>query len=261
MKILFLSYAFFIFLNIPLFAMQPIKKYDERNTQLLRAEIERIEKNRYRYICQKPTIKALIELIEKGADPTTCSSISGRNIFGAVNFCDKVWFEYLRKKGMNIDHQDHEGDRILIQAFCCVIEMNMIIAAGADINFKSGNLHQTPLMRAILLDSHLKYDVVDILLRAGADVFLQDDSGDTALHIAVRQNKPALVRRFFKPSNNPSGIRLRYIPNKLGITPADIARENYKRNAALGDSLEEIAYKINSAKIVSILLERPQKLK
>lgn len=85
---------------------------------------------------------------------------------------------------------------------------------------------------------------MDIILRANANAFAQDNQGDTALHIAVRIDNAPLVKRFFNHDHYPPcGQTLKHIANKRGETPLAIAHAH------------------GNGQILALLQQKPQKLK
>jgi len=74
-----------------------------------------------------------------------------------------------------------------------------LIAAGADLNVKSGDGGYTALMFSLLYN----WEITDALLAAGADVNAESNNGQTALHIA--NDVPEMVRVLLKAGADPNG--------------------------------------------------------
>lgn len=74
-------------------------------------------------------------------------------------------------------------------------------------------------------------EMVDLLLKYGADSNVQTHDGDTPLHVAARWGKPDIARRLLQAGANPNR------KNVAGQTPLDVARE--AKNAEAIEVLEK----------------------
>lgn len=93
--------------------------------------------------------------------------------------------------------------------------MKFLIEKNAPLN--QTYLEETPLHRASYFNSP---DITKILLWSGADIdALDNESGNTALHIAVLYNKPETVSLLVKHGAKTS------IKNKKGLTAYDIVAD------------------------------------
>jgi ankyrin repeat protein len=110
-----------------------------------------------------------------------------------------------------------------LQMICSLQEggadaVQSLILRGADVNIKS-NGHSipsiTPLHIAVRRE---RLDLVEILLRARADINVQDQYGFTPLHYAIATRNKEII------SNLVSRGALASIPSKNGSTALDVAR-------------------------------------
>ncbi|CAN5170264.1 ankyrin repeat domain-containing protein [soil metagenome] len=217
----------------------PNKKYDEYATQKL---IKIIETSHI----QDESARSVRSLIKKGADVNATSS-SGKNcLWVAIALRDKPLLHCLLHKGINVNQEDEQGRTPLTFAISnSVVEfLKILIAAGADVNHQGASRfdsRNTPLIHALRLGYKIRLTIVDMLLRADADLFLQDESGSTVLHRAVWQADPRMVSRFF--NFNHCGILLINVKDHNGFSPLDIA------------------HRTNNPQILSLLKPCFQKLK
>ncbi|MCP5527317.1 MAG: ankyrin repeat domain-containing protein [Verrucomicrobiales bacterium] len=75
----------------------------------------------------------------------------------------------------------------------------------------------TPLMVAVGMN---QADVLEWLLKHGADVNLQDEDGNTALHFAAWKRSPSLAKRLLEAGASRAAVNL------LGMTPVQLADDN-----------------------------------
>ncbi len=137
----------------------------------------------------------------------------------------------LIKRGARVNIPDNAGDTPL---HAMALNYNyrenheqiidILLRAGADINRKN-NRGRTPLHKAAIYNERT---VVRDLLKYHAALNLQDDDGNTALNLAVRN-----LQRYssWRPYREVITMLLRYgadinIKNKVGKSAADIARES-----------------------------------
>ena len=86
-----------------------------------------------------------------------------------------------------LDRLLHAAVKAMVQPDGAVVAALPDAAAAIDLNHPD-NLGLTPLMAASL---NGKPEVVRVLLAAGADKDLRNDDGETALDLAIDQNKDA----------------------------------------------------------------------
>lgn len=148
--------------------------------------------------CRPEGLKTVEMLLEGGADLNAKDRQGNKPWIWAFNVPKHMWrackpmrqllFTYSKrqapKQSDETAHSDSsyyqkEMNLILTYQVGDVEEMEMLIAAGADVNCCKDEGNGTPLMKAAF---HRDVESVRFLLNAGADANLQDRDGKTALH-------------------------------------------------------------------------------
>lgn len=97
----------------------------------------------------------------------------------------------------------------------------LLLDHGADIEFIPPR-SLPPLHLAVLVTFHINVKLVELLVRKGADVNLQDENGNTALHHIARSSElPQRTRMAEILLENGADIHIR---NHIGRTPLTTAR-------------------------------------
>lgn len=223
---------------------QPAKKYNEKSTQKLIQIIERrnetIGGSNYN---KEETVQSVRTLIKQGANPNALNS-QGRNVLWlAITLRNKPLLQCILHTGTNVNQEDNKGDTPLKFAISqmAIEVLKMLIASGADVNHQSESkfcIGKTPLMVVFHLGRKIKLTIVDMLLRANANVFLKDGSGQTVLHYAVAQADLQIIDRFF--SFNHCGVLLNDIADRNDVTPLYIARNNPQVLALLQQGAQKV---------------------
>ena len=132
---------------------------------------------------------------------------------------------YLLQNGAYLDLEDRYGQRCLQRLFevgaktSCEI-LSSLIRNGADINARINEMNQTLLMLAPFQGSgDIRSEKFKLLIENGANLDLQDKSGNTALHYAVNS-----VRREMSVVLVDTGAS--QLCNSQGLTPLLAASEN-----------------------------------
>ena len=172
-------------------------------------------------------------LLEAGADVNTLSP-TGRTPLheAAASASHPAVIEVLVAAGADVNARDDNGYGPLHSAAWYNRHPEItaaLIAAGADLNAWDPENYGTPLLMAVYRGGLRSFSrrwptdfsssVVEVLVRAGADLELTGESGRTALHEAARHN----------PAAFPLLMRLGADPNvhdAYGNTPLDYALEN-----------------------------------
>ncbi len=103
----------------------------------------------------------------------------------------------------------------------CDGDIDLALKLGANINCR-GLLRITPLMHAISVGSN---ETIKRLLTAGADPFLQDSFGSTALHFAAKYGRTQCVTFLLKQAQNRSKDLIK-IRNANGQNAMDVGIES-----------------------------------
>jgi len=125
------------------------------------------------------------------------------------DFCKRVR-AYVEAKA-DLDKESYNGNTALIWAASGAGDsdvVEMLIKAGAD-------LDRTDIFgwTALMVATREGYaDVVRVLLEAGADRLLESNKGNTALSIAERYNNCPGCLRLLRPPKTFGGLLLEYIP-------------------------------------------------
>jgi len=149
--------------------------------------------------CQPEGLKAVEMLLEGGADlndedrngyrPWFWSFHVPQHMYRQCKPMRQLLFKYSkRREGLKSNHSTAQSnpssyqkamDLILTYQVGDIEEMEMLVAAGADVNCCRTQGNGTPLMKAAF---HRDVEAVRFLLSSGADANLQDRDGRTALH-------------------------------------------------------------------------------
>ena len=147
-----------------------------------------------------------------------------KEIITAVRSCSTETLTTLLKEGVSPNTLSPDGDTLLLYAIhLCLCKtphnynaiVEILVKYGANINIDNKN-GDFPL----ILASHSRTpEITKILLNAGANVNIHDDMGINALHMAVMSNHPNTAKCLIK-----SGIDTNAI-NYMGQTPLHLAAE------------------------------------
>ena len=130
---------------------------------------------------------------------------------------------YLLQNGAYLDLEDRNGQRCLQDLVCSGFEtsceiLSSLIRNGADINARVNEMNQTLLMLATFQGSgDVRSEKFKLLIENGANLDLQDKSGNTALHYAVNSRVMSVILVDAGASQ---------LCNSQGLTPLLAASEN-----------------------------------
>ena len=141
----------------------------------------------------------------------------------AVNRLNLNVVNYLLQNGAYLDLEDRYAQRCLQLLFdvglktSCEI-LSSLIRNGADINARVNEMNQTLLMLATFQGSgDIRSEKFKLLIENGANLDLQDKSGNTALHYAVNSRDMSVILVYAGASQ---------LCNSQGLTPLLAASKN-----------------------------------
>ncbi|XP_060937775.1 B-cell lymphoma 3 protein homolog [Limanda limanda] len=119
-------------------------------------------------------------------------------------------------------HQDEDGDTALhiavvqgeLAIVCTLIHLLLWARRGLDVY---NNLRQTPLHLAVITQ---QAEIVDVLLKAGADPTALDRNGQTALHLCCEYNQRECLSVVLSRASSPVCLEIR---NYEGLSPLHLA--------------------------------------
>ncbi|XP_069393163.1 B-cell lymphoma 3 protein homolog isoform X2 [Paralichthys olivaceus] len=119
-------------------------------------------------------------------------------------------------------HQDEDGDTALhiavvqgeLAIVCTLIHLLLWARRGLDIY---NNLRQTPLHLAVITQ---QVEMVDVLLKAGADPAALDRNGQTAIHLCCEYKQRECLSVVLSHSSSPMCLEIR---NYEGLSPLHLA--------------------------------------
>ncbi|PSN53791.1 hypothetical protein C0J52_06217 [Blattella germanica] len=200
-------------------------------------------------------IRCLDCLVNKGLDIDCKNEEGSTPLMKAISLEEVEVLEYLLKNGAKPEIADKNGDTALHHSSDSVECMKCLLDYVKDVNCRN-NAGETPLFSAAMSSA----DVLELLLKHGADLAACDRRGDTAVHCAASFNGVEQLKVLL---NNGVNVNSR---SAKGVTPlmeaarnghfqtlellikqgADINEENHKGNIALcsaifSDSVETVA--------------------
>ena len=166
------------------------------------------------------SLEILSCLIENGASINACTNCKVTPLMMAVENCRKDVVSFLIEHEANVDLQDEDGDTALhfaCRSHASLEILSCLIENGASINACT-NCKVTPLMMAV---ENCHKDVVSYLIEHGANVDLQDEDGDTALHyVAYQESRVDKTETFLTLSTAGASCLCK---NSKGLTPLLVA--------------------------------------
>lgn len=137
-------------------------------------------------------------LLDKGASLTKRDNNGNTGLLVAANYCPDA-VNLLLNFEVNIHDENNSGETVLMLAVHSDYEIKIIpklIARGADVNHRDHN-DCSVLMHAIYYgDEWVVEEIVEILLKAGAQVNPEAEIADTLLMCAAQQGNLLLVKLF-----------------------------------------------------------------
>ena len=96
-------------------------------------------------------------------------------------------------------------------------KVKLLVKNGININYQPYNTDGSALMRAVAGNQHP--EIAKFVIKAGADLNLQDEVGDTALMYASNAGSTEMVKILLKAGADPN------IPDKDGNTPLHLMKD------------------------------------
>ena len=162
----------------------------------------------------------LSSLVTKGANLNTSRNDKGTPLIEASSKNDEKQVNWLIEHGADVNLQDEDGDTALhfaCRSHASLEILSCLIENGASINACT-NCKVTPLMMAV---ENCHKDVVSYLIEHGANVDLQDEDGDTALHyVAYQESRVDKTETFLTLSTAGASCLCK---NSKGLTPLLVA--------------------------------------
>lgn len=160
----------------------------------------------------------LIELLlQNGANVNSKTSTKDTILFKALEKKNIDVVKLLLTHGAKVNILGQNGDSPLTYAIenCDCQMVDTLLQNGANVNFKNSN-HDIPLIVAVD-NPRENLEIVKILVQCGANLDAQDSYGNTALHLAVKNEDLELVKYLVEKIPNY------LIKNKQEMTVIDIA--------------------------------------
>ena len=125
-------------------------------------------------------------LIKRGANVNFATRGGFTILMQTIKSCTVNFSELIITHGADVNAQDDRGETALFHALRFQLnreeKLSLLLQHGADVNHVNMST-QTPLM-VVARDSHV--DVFRIVMNSKLNINVQDNNGNTALHLAVR---------------------------------------------------------------------------
>ncbi|MCD6013184.1 MAG: putative multiple ankyrin repeat single kh domain protein [Flavipsychrobacter sp.] len=148
-------------------------------------------------ISKRDTVAA-VKLIKSGADVNAVDNYGTSALMNACRWADDTAVSFLLRHGATVDKPKSPKGRTPLMVACAYYSgksiCNMLIDRGADVNVAAQDC-STPLMVAA---QSAKLDVVELLLKKGANPNAKDASGKTALEYAKNATELEYIKKSVK---------------------------------------------------------------
>lgn len=123
----------------------------------------------------------------------------------------------LLQKGAQVDARtkDHYTALHIAAQFCKPLVVQTLLGFGAQVQLKGGKAQETPLHIAARIPDGEK--VAEMLLKCGADVNVEQENGETAMHIAARHGNLNMIIALIEDGGEPTW------QSKVGDNPLHVA--------------------------------------
>lgn len=163
------------------------------------------ERESHQYHYQKVVQEAKMRLVEEGIP------VSMRGFFEVVSNGNREGAENFLKAGFSPNLKNEKGISLIAEAIRNGHEelMRLLIDYGADVNEKSDDNGNTPLLDAAANGNE---GMLTELISAGADLNVQSKNGQSALILSVGRGSYCITEKLLKAGADPR------ITDKLGMT-------------------------------------------
>lgn len=147
--------------------------------------------NALMWVCERNFVNVAMKLVSKGANVNILSKNGSTALsFAAANkSCDTKLIDFLVQNGAKINIDEKYGRSALVEAVSsnCLSKVDYLVKRGAEINEKSvGFGGVSPLTESLW---QTNYPITKYLIDNGANVNIAKDNGETALLVAVWNEK------------------------------------------------------------------------
>ncbi len=134
-------------------------------------------------------------------------------------------------------------------------EVRRLLKAGADVNFAKGTFGGQTVLHAAVRGSHL--EIARLLLDSGAKVRIQDESGMTVLHWAVRtkEENTEMARLLLNPSYQYKTVPEKLVDEIFSDSDSDAVQRFLAARDNDGNTALRYAVDYKNPKMVRLLLD------
>ena len=173
------------------------------------------------YVASKSETKIIEYLLSRGMDVNTTTSYANRSLLHLASKSSYETTELLLRKGANVNIVDSFGKTSLFEATNKEI-IRLLLIYGADVNVVLPISITTPLhFHSSASLSIKRREIVELLLHAGANMYIERVDGETPLHTAAKSGDLELVQLFIVWGMAPD-----IISSLTGETPLHSACKN-----------------------------------
>src|SRR5258705_4909279 len=130
--------------------------------------------------------------MDRGVKPNGKVAAGTAALMAATLFAGPDCVQLLLDRGADANATNPAGATALMWAIPDLVKVKLLLARGANVNTRSGNLQRTPLLIAASYPGTVK--LLKLLLDRGADLHTKDRSGAHALSRALFSSDVTVVR-------------------------------------------------------------------
>jgi len=151
---------------------------------------------------QKADTAAVKHLLSRGISPNAVDAEGTPALMAAALYAGADSVQVLLDRGANPNATNVAGATALMWAIPDVAKVKLLLAHGADVNARSGNLQRTPLLVAASYPGTV--EILQLLLDKGADIHAKDRGKTHALGRATLTADVAVVRFLVEHGCDPN---------------------------------------------------------